>query len=111
MNANLVSMLPMKDWRRPIQTWRASATSGRFCRAARRSFFVCQAKAAQMPPNRDAVGFHALDVPQFNHQLVKSQAALFPDPAQGPICDADSLPCPPPLPCFLASRDPVVYLR
>jgi len=42
---------------------------------------MCQAKAAQMPPNRDAVGFHALNVPQFDHQRVKGQAALFPDPA------------------------------
>jgi len=50
MNVNLVSMLRMKGWRRPIHIRRASATSGRFCRAARRSFFVCQAEAAQMPP-------------------------------------------------------------
>ena len=61
MNANLVSMLRMKGWRRLIHIWRASATSGRFCSTARRSFFVCQTEAAQMPPNRYAVGFHALD--------------------------------------------------
>jgi hypothetical protein len=46
INANLVSMLRMlrmKGWRWPIRVRRASATSGRFCRAARKSFFVCQA--------------------------------------------------------------------
>jgi len=81
MNANLVSMLRMKGWRRPIHIRRAGATSGRFCRAARRSFFVCQAEAAQMPPNRDAVGLDALDFPKFDHQLIEGQAALFPDRA------------------------------
>jgi len=44
-------------------------------------FFVCQAEAAQMPPNRDAVGVDALDFPKFDHQLIEGQAALFPDRA------------------------------
>ena len=94
MNANLVSMLRMKGWRRPIHIWRASATSGRFCSTARRSFFVCQAEAAQMPPNRDAVGFHALDVTEFDHQLIEGQVALFLDPAPDPACYASQFTMP-----------------
>lgn len=38
-----------------------------------------------MPPNRDAVGFDTLDVPQFGHQFIKGQIALFRDPPLYPI--------------------------
>ena len=44
-------------------------------------FFVCQSEAAQMPPNRYAVGLDALDFPQLDHQLIEGQVALFPDRA------------------------------
>ena len=110
MNSNLVSMLRMKGWRCPIHIRRASATSGRFCQVARKSFFVCQAKVAQMPPNRDTVGLDALDFPQFDHQFIKGKVALFPDPAPDPVRHA-SQPCPPQLPCFLASSEPVVGFK
>ena len=75
---------------------------------ARKSFFVCQAKAAQIPPNRDTVDFYALDVPQFDHQLMKGQISL--SLIRRPIQAAtpDSLQCPPLLPCLLASCDPAV---
>ena len=85
MKAILVSMLRINGWRRSIQTRRASATSGRFCSTARRSFFVCQAQTAQMPPNRNTVGFDALDLTKFDHQFIKGQVALFHDPASDPI--------------------------
>jgi len=78
---------------------------------------VCQAKAAQMPPNRDAVGFHALDFPQFDQQFIKGQIALFPDPAPDPICRASQLAMPTTIallprlkrPCLPLQDDHVVH--
>ena len=74
-----------------IQTWRASATSGRFCSTARRSFFVRQAEAAQVPPDRDSVGLDARPVTQFDHELIKRQVALLLDPAFDPTRHARQL--------------------
>lgn len=84
----------MKGWRRLIQTSRASATSGRFCSTARRSFFVRQAKAAQVPPDRDTVGLDAMTVTQFNHQFIQRQVALLLDPALDPTRHASQLAVP-----------------
>ncbi len=81
----LVSMLRMKGWRRPIHIRRANAASGRFCSMARKSFCVCQAETAQMPPIRDAVGLDALDLTKFDNQFIKLQVALFLDPAPDPV--------------------------
>lgn len=97
MNASLGSMLRMKGWRRLIQTSRAAATSGRFCSTARRSFFVCQAEAAQVPPDRDAVGRNAMPVTLLDHQFIKCQTALFPDPSLDPIRRACQLAVPTPV--------------
>jgi hypothetical protein len=73
--------------------------------SAGKSFLVCQAKAAQVPPDRGTVGLDALDLTQFDHRFIKGQVALFRDPARDPATRA-SLPCPPRLPCCLASNDP-----
>ena len=78
---------------------------------ARKSFFVRQAKAAQMPPNRDTVGFHALDFPQFDHQLIKGQITLFPDPTSDPVCHPRQLAMPTTVALLLASSDPVVRFK
>ena len=86
-----VSMLRMKGWRCVIQTRRASATSGRFCSTARRVFFVCQAKAAQPPPDRDAVGLDPMPLAQFGHQFIQRQVALLLDPAFDPTRHARQL--------------------
>jgi len=89
-----VSMLRMKGWWRLIQTSRARATSGRFCSAARRSFFLCQAEAAQVPPDRGAVRLNAVPVTQFHHQFIQRQVALFLDPALDPARHACQLAMP-----------------
>lgn len=61
---------------------------------ARRSFFVCQAKAAQTPPNRDTVGIDALDLTKFDNQFIKGQVALFLDPGFDPVRHASQLAMP-----------------
>jgi len=73
---------------------------------ARKSFFVRQAKAAQMPPNRDTVGFHALDFPQFDHQLIKGQITLFPDPTSDPVCHPRQLAMPTTIALLLGLKRP-----
>ena len=92
-----VSMLRMKGCLCPIQIWRASATSGRFCSTARRSFFVCQTEAVQVPPDRAAVGRNTLQIAQFDDQFIKGQVALFPDPAFEPVRHAGQLAMPSPV--------------
>ena len=47
-----------------------------------------------MPPNRDAVGFHALNVTEYDQQLVEGQVALFLDPAPDPACHASQFTMP-----------------
>ena len=96
MNASLVSMLRMKGWRWLIQTLRASATSGRFCSTARRSSFVCQAKATQPPPDRDTVDIDAVPITKFDHQLIKRQVAFLLDPLLDPTRHARQLAMPAP---------------
>ena len=66
-----VSRLRMKGRRRAIQICRASRTSGRFCSTARRSFFVCQAKVAQEPPDRDTVDLDTVPVAQLAQEFIK----------------------------------------
>ena len=51
---------------------------------ARRSFFVCQIEPAQAAPDRDAVDLDPKPLPQFDHQFIKGQVALFLDPARDP---------------------------
>ena len=58
---------------------------------------MCQAKAAQVPPDRAAVGLDALEVTQFDHQFIKGQLALFPDPVPEPVCYANQLAMPTPV--------------
>ena len=89
-----VTMLRMKGCLRPIQAWRAAATSGRFCSTARRSFFVCQIEPAQAAPDRDAVDLDPRPLAQFGHQFVKGQVALFRDPAGNPVHHARQLAVP-----------------
>ena len=43
-----------------------------------------QAEAAQMPPDRDAVGLDAMPVPQLDHQFIQRQIALLLNPAFDP---------------------------
>jgi hypothetical protein len=78
------------------QTLRASATSGRFCSTARRSFFVCQAKGTQMPPDRDAVDIDAVPITKFDHKFIKRQVALLLDPLRDPTRHARQLAMPAP---------------
>jgi len=59
-----------------------------------------------MPPDRDAVGFDALNLPQFEHQFIKGQTALFPDPAQGPGRRASLLAMPTPVALLLGRKRP-----
>ena len=40
---------------------------------------MCQAKAAQVPPDRAAVGLDPMLRPQFDHQFIKGQVTLFHD--------------------------------
>lgn len=94
MKTMRVRMLRMKGWRRPIQTWRTNATSGRFYSTARRSSFVCQAEAAQAVPDRDAVGLDAMPIAQFDHQFIKGQVELFPEPTGDPVRQARQLAVP-----------------
>ena len=47
-----------------------------------------------MPPNRNTVGFDALDLTKFDHQFIKGQVALFHDPASDPIRHASQLAMP-----------------
>jgi len=47
-----------------------------------------------MPPNRDTMGLDALDLPQFDHQFIEGQVALFPDPAPDPACHPRQLAMP-----------------
>ena len=54
-----------------------------------------EAKAAQVPPDRNTMGFDVVDVTQFNHQFIKGQVALFLDPASNPICHASQFAMPP----------------
>ena len=97
MNPMRVSMLRMKGCLRLIQTWRASATSGRFCSTARRSFFVCQIEPAQATPDRDTVRFDPLPLAQLGHQFIKGQVTLFRDPALDPTHHAGQLAMPAPV--------------
>ena len=87
-------MLRMKGWRQPIQTWRANATSGRFCSSARRSFFGCQFEAVQAAPDQDAVDLDPEPVAQLDHQFIKGQVALLPDPPRDPVHHARQLAVP-----------------
>ena len=43
-----------------------------------------QAKAAQVPPDRDTVGLDAMSVTQLDHQFIQRQVALLLDPAFDP---------------------------
>ena len=94
MNASLASMLRMKGWRWLIQTLRANATSGRFCSTARRSFFVCQAEATQVPPDRDTVDIDAVPFTKLDHKFIKRQVALLLDPPFDPTRHARQLAMP-----------------
>lgn len=55
---------------------------------------MCQAEAAQVPPDRDAVSLNAMPVTQLGHQFIKGQVALFLDPASNPICHASQFAMP-----------------
>ena len=55
---------------------------------------MCQAETAQVSPDRGAVGFDALDVTEFDHQLIEGQVAFFLDPAPDPICHASQFTMP-----------------
>ena len=78
---------------------------------ARRSFFVCQAKAAQVPPDRAAGGHDALEVTQFDHQFIKDQVALFLDPTFEPVRHASQLAMPTPVALRLGLKGPGVALQ
>ena len=58
---------------------------------------MCQAKAAQVPPDRAAVGLNPMLRTQFDHQFIKGQVALFPDPAPDPVRNASQLAMPTPV--------------
>ena len=58
-------------------------------------FFGGQAKAAQVPPDRAAVGHDPMLRPQFGPPFIQGQSALFRDPAQGPVRHASQLAMPP----------------
>ena len=61
---------------------------------ARRSFFVCQAKAAQVPPDRGAVGLDPMLRTQLDYQFIKGQVTLFLNPASDPVRHASQLAMP-----------------
>ena len=58
---------------------------------------MCQAKAAQVPPDRAAVGLNPMLRTQFDHQFIKGQVTLFPDPAPDPVRNARQLALPTPI--------------
>ena len=84
----------MKGWRRVIQMWRAAATSGRFCSAACRSFFVCQTEVAQEPPDRAATHYHAMRGRDLSSQSSCRQVPLLCDPASNPVLQGGQLTMP-----------------
>lgn len=75
---------------------RASATSGRFCSTARRSFIVCQARAAQPPPDRHTLDIDAVPITKFDQPVIKCQVAFLLDPLLDPTRHARQLAMPAP---------------
>ena len=58
---------------------------------------MCQAEAAQVPPDRGAVSLNAMPVTQLGHQFINLGGFAVLDPASNPICHASQFAMPIPV--------------